>query len=80
MSWDQADAFCKTSANGGPGCCAVAGDDGYPKIRGDGPVCTCGELIVNGGKPLSVKERRKLARLYGERLPAARQSVPAAPR
>ena len=66
-TFDEADKFCKTSANGGPGCCSVANDSGNVKIRGNGPVCTCGAAILSSDGPITMAVRLNAAKIYPER-------------
>lgn len=44
ITWDEADNACTKAL--GSGCYAVAGDDGYPKLREGNVVCTCTAALV----------------------------------
>lgn len=58
LSWNEADRRCKEAQ--GAGCCAVADEDGYPKMRGGGPVCSCSHAF--GANPTRA-QRIKLGKL-----------------
>ena len=55
MTWAQADGNCHALGNG---CCAVADDDGNPKMRNGVNVCSCA-LVAHPG-PLTLLERKAL--------------------
>ena len=60
MSWNAADSQCKTKL--GAGCCAVAGDDGYPKVTGGSLHCTCSTAARKLGARLTIADRKQLAK------------------
>lgn len=55
MSWAEADATCK------PGC-AVAGEDGQPKMTGGALHCSGAIVAQNPGTGLTIADRMKLAK------------------